>query len=220
MTQLANRPRSSENIIFPWAHVDDFRRFFGLDQLIGAQSPKSHVHLPLIVSILTRTPHIAGEFLSLQALMTQTITFAQALASNLKISGTLAAANNLDQAIKSGHPSLALEERRKTLAVYLYRNGVLETPQLEARVGPNRLASLLAYHALDFWSQEQSDLFALISRLTSSIQIRYLLAVLLDSIPTNSLSSNQSEQLEAAFAKWPKELEQGIKEYTQAHASR
>ena len=203
---------STEAIHFPWAHVEDFRRFFGIDRLLDYSRKRSSATAQSFARMLAYSPRNNKARLSLEMFAVQSIAIGQILETLVEVRGKLASYKNLDAAVRSAHPELAFKQREKALAEYLYSNEVLPKPDMEEQIKTSRLAGILAHHAPDFWIDEHEDLFALSSLLQHAMQVRFVTAALLDALPQQSISPEQATRFTEYFGKWRNEIMQSILE--------
>lgn len=197
-TRLTNE--SPEFVPFPWAHVEDFRHFFGIDHLLeytrkrSTESTRAFARLTLMGN--------SGRKKSVETMAMHAIAIGHALEMSVTVTGKLASFKNLDAAIRADHPTLAISQREDILAAYLHTNKVIEKPSIVAPMRGNNLAALIAHHASDFWVGEHEDLFALLERIEHPMHVRFIASALLRAIPQKPISHDEAVRLVEYFAKW------------------
>ncbi len=199
-----------ETVHFPWAHVEDFRRFFGLDRLLEytrKQSNNTSTILSRLLGLRVNNQHIAARLSNLSAF---TIASAQFAETMFEVRGELASYRNLDSAIRSTHPELAHAQRRRALAEYLYENKIIDELDLDSPMRTNRFLGIIAHHAGDFWKGEHEDLFDLVTPLQSAAQIRFAASALLAAVPERGISAEQTLRFASIFTNWLPEIRRVI----------
>jgi hypothetical protein len=214
MSSASPRPvyNDPESIHFPWAKVEDFRHFFGLDHLIASSAHKRKA----IVTCITRLLFIYSpkETLrrSIAALAARAIVLGHYFETLIEVQGELPWFEHLEHAVEIDYHELAVHQRLATLAEYLYENEIIDSFNVEGEMHLNRLTGLMVFHAADFWEDAHGELFALTNRLDNPIQIRYLSSKLLRSLPRYVIRDEQAQHFTDLFMRWPTELEQSMNE--------
>jgi hypothetical protein len=214
MSTASPRPESGnpESVHFPWAHVDDFRHFFGLDHLLeySAHKRKAMVtRITRLLSIYSPNQHLRR---SIAALAARAIVLGHYFETIIEVQGELPWFEHLEHAVEIECHELAVHQRLATLAEYLYENEIIDSFDVEGEMHLNRLTGLMAFHAADFWEDAHGELFALTARLDNPIQIRYLSSRLLRSLPRHAIHDHQAKRFADLFMRWPTELEKSMEE--------
>jgi hypothetical protein len=203
---------NSEAVHFPWAHVEDFRHFFGLDKLMEySQHKKAAIYTRIthMLSISTKNKRIRD---SINSVAARAIVIGHYLETFIEVQGEYPWYAHLENAITIDHPELALHQRLSTLAEYLYENEIIDSFNLEDAMHLNRLTGLMVLHAAEFWEDAHMELFMLTSRLDNALQIRYLSSNILKQLPRTEITQEQAQRFVDLFKAWPREMEQSLQE--------
>lgn len=214
MSSASPRPVTGnpESIHFPWAHVEDFRHFFGLDHLVASSALKRKAVVTSITRLISTFSPKESFRRSVAALAAKAIVLGHYFETMIEVQGELPYFENLEHAVDADCHELAVHQRLATLAEYLYENEVIDNFDIEGPMRLNRLTGLMVFHAAEFWEDAHSELFALTHRLDNRIQIRYLTSKILRNLPRQLIHDEQAQHFIDLFRRWPTEVEQSIEE--------